>query len=49
MDNKITLKTVGGNTVLVHDGNEMTFKRIDLAVRFAAMLRSVLDGEKVRK
>ena len=47
MDNNITLKTVGGQTILTHDGNKMTFKRIDLAVRFAAMLRYVLDGEKV--
>lgn len=47
MDNKITLKTVGGQTILTHDGNELPFKSISLAVRFAAMLRYVLDGEKV--
>lgn len=49
MENKITLKTIGGKTVLVHDGNELSFKSIGLAVRFAAMLRCVLDGEKVHK
>lgn len=47
MANKVTMKSKGGKIILTRDGNKMTFKRIDLAVRFAAMLRYVLDGEKV--
>lgn len=47
MPNNITLKSTKGKIVLMHDGNELPFKSIKKAIRFAAMLRYVLDGEKV--
>ena len=48
MPNNITLKSTKGEIVLMHDGNELTFKSIKNAIRFAAMLKYVIDGTEVR-